>query len=144
MATFPRLQRLTADLDYGRAETNFTLGLANLATRLRRRSLIILLTDFVDVVTAGLMLDNIGRVASKHLVVFVALRDPHLGRLAGAEPGSVGALHKAVVAGEFAREREAVLGRLRRMGVHCIDSPPDRLSMSLLNRYLDIVRRELI
>jgi uncharacterized protein (DUF58 family) len=144
LGAFPRLQRMTAELDYGRSETNFTLGLASLASRLRRRSLIVLLTEFVDVVTAELMLDNVTRLASRHLVVFVALRDPEVARLAAAEPRSVGDLHRAVVAGDFAREREAVLGRLRRLGVHCIDAPPDLLSMSLLNRYLDIVRRELI
>jgi uncharacterized protein (DUF58 family) len=144
MGAFARLQRLTADLDYGRAETNFTLGLATLATRLRRRSLIVFLTEFVDTITAELMLENVSRLSSKHLVVFVALRDPSLGDIASIEPRSVGDLHRAVVAGDFTREREAVLGRLRRMGVHCLDVPPDKLSMGLLNRYLDIVRRELI
>lgn len=144
MGAFNRLQRLTADLEYGASETNFTLGLANLATRLRRRSLVVLLTEFVDTITAELMLENVVRLASKHLVVFVALRDPSLGAIASATPRSLADLHRAVVAGDFARERETVLGRLRRMGVHCIDVPPDRLSMSLLNRYLDIVRRELI
>lgn len=144
VGAFARLQRLTADLAYGRAETNFTLGLANLAARLRRRSLVVLLTEFVDTITAELMLENLGRLASKHLIVFVALRDPTLPRIAGAEPRSLGDLHRAVVAGDFARERETVLGRLQRMGVHCLDVAPDRLSMSLLNRYLDIVRRELV
>ncbi len=144
MGTFARLQRLTADLEYGRAETNFTLGLANLATRLRRRSLIVFLTEFVDTITAELMLENVSRLSVKHLVVFVALRDPTLGEIAAKEPRSPGDLHRAVVAGDFTRERETVIGRLRRMGVHCLDVPPDRLSMSLLNRYLDIVRRELV
>jgi uncharacterized protein (DUF58 family) len=144
MGAFNRLQRLTADLEYGKAETNFTLGLANLATRLRRRSLIVLLTEFVDSITAELMLENVVRLSTKHLVVFVALRDPSLGAIESAPPGSLADLHRAVVAGDFARERETVLGRLRRMGVHCLDVPPERLSMSLLNRYLDIVRRELI
>src|SRR6266545_32882 len=144
MGTFARLQRLTADLEYGRAETNFTLGLANLATRLRRRSLIVFLTEFVDTITAELMLENVSRLSVKHLVVFVALRDPTLGEIAAKEPRSLGDLHRAVVAGDFTRERETVIGRLRRMGVHCLDVPPDRLSMSLLNRYLDIVRRELV
>lgn len=144
MSAFARLQRLTADLQYGHAETNFTLGLANLATRLRRRSLVVLLTEFVDTITAELMVENVSRLSSKHLVVFVALRDPSLGAIASAEPRSLGDLHRAVVAGDFVRERETVLGRLRRMGVHCLDVPPDRLSMGLLNRYLDIVRRELI
>jgi uncharacterized protein (DUF58 family) len=144
MSAFHRLQRLTADLEYGRGETNFTLGLANLATRLRRRSLIVFLTEFVDVITAEMMIENVSRLVGKHLVLFVALRDPGMARIAGSEPRSLGDLHRAVVAGDFAREREAVLARLRRMGVHCIDATPDRLSMNLLNRYLDIVRREQI
>ena len=144
MGAFARLQRLTADLEYGTGETNFTLGLANLAARLRRRSLVVLLTEFVDVVTAELMLENVQRLAAKHLVVFVALRDPLVAQLSEREPRSLGDLHRAVVAGDMAREREAVLGRLRRLGVLCIDAPPDRLSMSLLNRYLDVIRRELI
>ncbi|HLU65475.1 MAG TPA: DUF58 domain-containing protein, partial [Kofleriaceae bacterium] len=133
MGAFPRLQRMTAELAYGGGETNFTVGLANLAARLRRRSLVVLLTEFVDVITAELMLDNLGRLAQKHLVVFVALRDPGIAALAAAEPRSTGDLHRAVVAGDFAREREAVLARLRRLGVHCIDAPPDRMSMNLLN-----------
>jgi hypothetical protein len=37
-----------------------------------------------------------------------------------------------------------VLVRLRRQGVHCIDAPPEQVSSHLINRYLDIKRRELI
>ena len=36
-------------------------------------------------------------------------------------------LHQAVVAGDFARERDVVLERLRRAGAHCIDAAPDGL-----------------
>jgi hypothetical protein len=37
-----------------------------------------------------------------------------------------------------------VIERLRRAGVHCIDASPEKFSVQLLNRYLDIKRRELI
>ena len=40
-------------------------------------------------------------------------------------------------------ERDLVLRRLRRLGVHCIDAPPAAVSTALLNRYLEIKRREL-
>ena len=46
--------------------------------------------------------------------------------------------------GDFAREREVVLQRLRRLGIHSIDAPPEHVSVALLNRYLDIKRRELV
>lgn len=143
MHTFQRLQAMTAEIDYRRVETNYTLTLAELSTRLRRRSLVVLFTDFLDTVTAELMIDNVTRLARRHLVLFVAVRDPLLETRGLARPRSLVALHQAVVAGDFARERHVVLERLRRVGAHCIDSAPASFSMALVNRYLDIKRREL-
>ena len=143
MHTFQRLQAMSAEIDYRRVETNYTLTLAELPTRLRRRSLVVLFTDFLDTVTAELMIDNVTRLARRHLVLFVAVRDPSLEIRARARPRSLGALHEAVVAGDFARERHVVLERLRRAGAHCIDTAPASFSMALVNRYLDIKRREL-
>lgn len=143
MHTFRRLQAMTADIDYARVETNYTLTLAELSTRLKRRSLVVLFTDFLDTVTAELMIDNVTRLARRHLVLFVAVRDPSLETRALARPRSLGTLHEAVVAGDFGRERAVVLERLKRAGAHCIDVAPDQFSMALVNRYLDIKRREL-
>lgn len=143
MHTFRRLQAMSAEIDYCRVETNYTLTLAELATRLRRRSLVVLFTDFLDTVTAELMIDNVTRLARKHLVLFVAVRDPSLEARSLARPRSLQTLHQAVVAGDFVRERSIVLERLKRAGAHCIDTTPDQFSMALVNRYLDIKRREL-
>jgi uncharacterized protein (DUF58 family) len=143
MNAFRRMQRLTAEIEYSAGETNFTLGLTALNVRLRRRSLVVVLTDFVDTVTAELMTENLGRLARRHLVLFVTLRDPSLDRIADRRPGTVADLHRSVVATEFRRERDLVLRRLRRLGIHCIDAPPAAVSTSLLNRYLEIKRREL-
>ena len=52
----------------------------------RRRSLIVVFTDFADPTSAELMIENIGRLASKHLVLFVAIRDQELDDLTTAEP----------------------------------------------------------
>jgi uncharacterized protein (DUF58 family) len=144
VGAFPRLQAASAELEYSRAETNFTLGLAELSARLKRRSLVVLVTDFVDVVTAELMIENLDRLARRHLIVFVTLRDPGLTRIASAAPKTSIDLYRAVVASELERERELVLRRLRRMGVATIDAAPAEVSLQLLNRYLDIKRREMI
>jgi uncharacterized protein (DUF58 family) len=57
---------------------------------------------------------------------------------------SAEALNRAVVAGDLVREREVVLRRLRRLGIHCIDAPAEKVSTELINRYLEIKRRELV
>jgi len=141
---FGRLQQFSADLSYQHEETNFTVALAELSARLSRRSLVILLTDFVDTITAELMIENMSRLARKHLVVFVTLRDPSLAELIHATPNTLADLHRSVVSEEFTREREVVLERLHRLGVHTIDAVPSQVTTQLINRYLDIKRRELL
>ena len=98
----------------------------------------------VDSVTAELMVDNLLRLARRHLVVFVALRDPLLDRLADVVPKSLQDVHQAVVADSLARDREVVVQRLRRQGVLVVETVPRRLGTALLNRYLEIKRREMI
>jgi uncharacterized protein (DUF58 family) len=138
------LTRIAGELVYSTEETNFTLGLTDLASRLRRRSLVVVFTDFVDSVTAELMVENVLRLRRRHLVVFVALRDPTLGELADAEPETLLDVDRAVVAGTLLRERELTLGRLRKAGVFAIDAAPAEVGPQLVNRYLEIKRREMI
>jgi uncharacterized protein (DUF58 family) len=143
MQSFSRLQTVSTEIDYSRHETNYTLTLAELSTRVRRRSLVVLFTDFLDTVSAELMIDNVRRLARRHLVLFVAIKDPSLESLALVRPGSMQQLHQSVVASDFARERTIVLEKLKAAGAHCIDATPREFSMALVNRYLDIKRREL-
>lgn len=141
---FRHLQHVSADLAYGTDETNFTLGLTTLYARLDRRTLIVLFTDFADTVTAELLLRNAERLARRHLVVFVALRDPLLAGLFGAPPEDVHGVASAVIAYDLLHDRRVVLERLQRLGVHCLDVPAARLSIALINRYLLIKQRDLL
>ncbi len=144
MPSFAALQRQTANLDYSTGETNFTLGLMSLQRRLKRRTLVVLFTDFVDTVTAELMVENLGRLAARNLVLCITLSDPGLATAAEQAPMNPATLSRAVVAGDLVREREVVLMRLRRLGIHCIDAPAEKVSTVLINRYLEIKRRELV
>ena len=141
---FRHLQQVSADLAYGTDETNFTLGLTSLYAQLDRRTLIVLFTDFVDTVTAELLVENTQRLSRRHLVVFVALRDPFLAHVVAAPPDSVRQMAAAVVSYDLMRDRAVVLERLQRSGVHCLDVPAARLSMALINRYLLIKQRDLL
>jgi uncharacterized protein (DUF58 family) len=144
VASFPGLHLASAQLDYSSEEANFTLSLAQLGTRLRQRSLIVLMTDFVDTISARLMEDNLQRLARRHLVLFVALRNPLLEATVGQKPAAIRHMARSVVAADILQDREVVLMGLRRHGVHTIDAVPADISPELLNRYLDIKRRELI
>ncbi|HVI91710.1 MAG TPA: DUF58 domain-containing protein [Dongiaceae bacterium] len=144
IGTFARLQHLASEIDYSAEETNFTLGLSRLAGDLPRRSLIILITDFVDTVTAELMVENIGRLAKRHLVLFVTFTDPVLNATITRPASDMTDMAKTIVAAELARDRQILFRRLNRLGVQCLEARHDGLGSEMINRYLDIRQRELI
>ena len=144
MAGIGALQRAAAGLDYHYEETNFTLGLAELGQRLRRRALVVLFTDFTDTVSAELLVESIRRVAQRHVVVFACLRDPLLGTMMDRAPERFEHVAEAVVAADFERDRRIVLERLGRMGVQCLDVPREAFPVGLLNRYLMVKERGLL
>jgi uncharacterized protein (DUF58 family) len=144
MTSFARIQQAAAGLDYTAEETNFTLGLAELNVRLRRRALVVLFTDFVDTVTAELLIESLQRVANKHVVIFVTLRDSAVQAIADADPAAFDDVSRAVIAHDLLRDRQIVLERLERQGIHCLETTSVGLSVALLNRYLMIKQRGLI
>ena len=141
---FNHFLRMSARLEYRPDETNFTLGLTELSIRLKQRSLIILQTEFVDTTTAELMVDNLERLASRHVVLFVTLRDAGLYDSIDAAPRSLEDVTRSVIADDLARERLVVFERLRRLGVHCLEAPSEKVGAALVDRYLMIKRKELV
>jgi uncharacterized protein (DUF58 family) len=143
-ATFNRLQSRAAGLDYTFEETNFTLGIAELSVRLKRRALVVLFTDFTDTVTAELMVESLQRLAARHVVIFVCQRDPALQALIDRRPDHSRALAEAVIARDLVQERRTILTRLERLGIHCLDVPKNAVPVALINRYVLIKQRALL
>src|SRR6185436_7021315 len=97
-SAFAHLQALTAKIDYSTDETNFTLGLSTLAERLKRRSMVVVFTDFTDTISAELMVENVARLTRRHMIVFVTFRDEELESMRAARPQTPGDVSRAVIA----------------------------------------------
>ncbi|WP_374276128.1 DUF58 domain-containing protein [Brevundimonas sp.] len=144
VGAFPLLHRQAARIDYGTEETNYALGLSTLSAGLRRRSLIVIFTEFADATAAELMLESVGRALRTHLILFVVMRDDELEGMAGHAPETPDDVARAVVATDLMRERTLVLTRLRRMGAHVVEAPADQVGPAALNAYLDLKRKDLL
>ena len=143
-AAFARMRTRMAGLEYRSVETNHTLAAATLQARLKRRSLLVILTDFVDTTSAELLLENVAILNRRHLVLFATLKDRTLAEMAAAAPGGMTDVARSVAAERFLQERREVLERLRRMGVLCVEAAPGELTGQLVSSYLQIKAREMI
>lgn len=141
---FHRLQSAAAGLDYESAEPNFTLALATLTAKLQRRSMVIIFSDFTDPTAAELMVESLGRLVNKHLVLFVTMADSEVEDMVAAPPGNIATLARAVTADSLAQQRKLVLQRLRRLGIDVLEAPWESIGPRLIDRYLAVRASEAI
>ncbi|RPI29512.1 MAG: DUF58 domain-containing protein [Acidobacteria bacterium] len=113
--------------------------------RLRRRALLVFLTDFEDPVTTESFLRNIELVARRHLVLVNTVRPRETGRIfAHHEVDSVADIYRAL-AGHLEWQKLMELQRtLFRMGVRMDVFEPERLAGSLISQYLTVKQRQLL
>ena len=143
-ASFAELQRLAAGIDYSGEETNYTFGLTTLATRLTRRSMIVLFTEFTDLTSADFMVRAAARIVQTHLLLVVVLRDEEVEAIADREPQESDDVTRAVTAAALLRDRRIALTRLHHLGAHVIESEYDRVGERLVAGYVDLKRRNLL
>ncbi len=144
MTAFNHIQLHLAAIENSKDETNYTLGMTRLSESLSRRTLVIVFTDFVDTTTAELMRENLGRLATHHFVLFVALKDPFLGTIADGEINSIKDISRSVTATELLKERRLLFTRLRRQGVLCLEPEHAQLVGEVISQYRTIISRELV
>ncbi|HEY0411634.1 MAG TPA: DUF58 domain-containing protein [Allosphingosinicella sp.] len=143
-AAFPELQRLAANIDYSGDETNYTFALTTLATRLTRRSMVVLFTEFTDLTSADFMVRAARRMVETHLLLVVVLRDEELETIADKAPEEADDVTRAVTAAALLRDRRLALTRLQHLGVHVIEAEHDRVGERLVAGYVDLKRRNLL
>lgn len=143
-AAFAEIQHAAARIDYGAGETNYTYALTTLATRLTRRSMIILFTEFTDPTSASFMIRAVARLLQRHVLLVVVLRDEELETIIDRPPATPEDVTRAVTAAALLRERLTVLTHLRHLGAHVIESEHDRVPDRLVEGYAALKRRNLL
>jgi uncharacterized protein (DUF58 family) len=113
-------------------------------SRLRKRSLIVVFTDLMDVEISETLTSYLPLLRPHHLVLCITLRDTDLVRLADQLPDTVEDVYQKAVAGQLVLEQQNTLNRLRQSGILILDTAPENLSVVAVNRYLELKGRNLI
>jgi len=123
-------------------EPDYAGAFRALTLRQRKRALVVLLTDVIDARAARSLVAHLGRGATRHLAVVVALRNESL-RGASALPSGrdTRAYYASAAASELLVERAAALARMRDAGVVVLDVAPDAMAAALVSQYLSLKAR---
>jgi len=125
-------------------EADHLRAAATLMHRQSRRSLILWMTDFAETAMQPEVLDAAAQLVRRHLLLFVAVSQLDLQRQAGAMPETVDAMFETAAAQELLDRRERLLRRLEERGAMTLETQPELLAASVLNRYLEVKERGIL
>lgn len=127
------------DIEPTLAVPDYEQAARDVMRRVRRRALVILMTNLRDEDDATL-LPALRLLRSRHLVVLASLREAILGRALSARVDSFDRALTHAAAAEYLESRERVFRRIDAAGVLAFDVEPERLPIALVNRYLELKR----
>jgi uncharacterized protein (DUF58 family) len=127
------------DLEPTLAVPDYDQAARDVMRRVRRRALVIFLTNLRDEDDETL-LPALDLLRTRHLVVLASLREAIIGRALSARVDSFDRAVTHAAAADYLALRERVFRRIGAAGVMCLDVEPERLPIALVNRYLDIKR----
>lgn len=106
-----------------------------LTTKVRRRSLIVLLTSIDAAPISEGLLGRIELLTKRHQVVIGSVADPRIAEMATGR-GDADAVFGAASAARSLAERRKTEAELMKHGVHVVDAVPDRFAPDLADKYL--------
>jgi uncharacterized protein (DUF58 family) len=124
-----------APLQPALVESDARAMVAAVQRRIRRRALVVLMTDLnASALDEGLMA-VLPQLSAKHQVLLAAVADPRVDRLAAGRADAA-QVYDAAAAERARNDRRAIASRLRRSGVDVVDAPPEELAPELADHYL--------
>jgi uncharacterized protein (DUF58 family) len=139
MATLDRLTERVFDLQPTTSSPDFLGAAVDLSLRLRKRALVVLLTNLRDE-DDDTLLPALTLLRQRHLVMVASLRERILdAALARPVDTLAEALTHAATA-EYLEQRHEAFRRLEQQRVIAVDVEPPALPLALVNKYIDLKR----
>ena len=119
-------------------ESDYSSLYVHLNKYISKRSLLVIYTNFDTIVGMERQLEYLRQLARRHVVLVVFFEDVELKALVSQRPVSIEGYYRQVITNKFIFEKQHVVARLRRHGIYSLLTEPDKLSVNIINKYLEI------
>jgi uncharacterized protein (DUF58 family) len=137
----PQLQKILSalyNLQPDIVESDYRAACRYIGFKNRKRSLICFFSDLIDEEASSRLITHVSSLTGNHLVMCITMLDRSLAGQAKALPSESREVYEKGVAHTVQRSRERAISSLKSRGVVVVDVPPEELSLSTINRYLEI------
>jgi uncharacterized protein (DUF58 family) len=139
-----RLMEALYNLEPQMIEPSYKRAFNFFGVNCKRRSLVVILTDLVDRDASAELLAHTSQLIPRHLPLIITIGDTDLRELVRARPSTSADVYRQAVAEQILQQRDEALTRIRHAGGLALDVPAGRLSLELVNKYLEVKERGLL
>nr|WP_279346313.1 DUF58 domain-containing protein [Gramella oceanisediminis] len=132
------------NVNTGFYDSDFSLLYSRLRKHIGHRSLLLLYTNFEHMSALNRQLPYLKALAKQHLLVVIFFENTELTRLNNIEPTNTSESAHQVIAEQFTHDKNLMVRELERHGIQALLTPPQKLSINTINKYLEIKARGLL
>ncbi len=125
-------------------EADFEKLFSLVRTRITQRSLIILFTNFESMSALQRQLPFIKAISKNHLLLIVFFENTGLKQLANSDAEDMEGIYMKTITEKFMYEKRLMVKELQKHGIPAILTSPQNLTVSVVNKYLEIKARQAI
>ena len=125
-------------------ESDYSSLYVHLNKYINKRSLLLIYTNFDNIIGMERQLNYMQQLARQHVVLAIFFENEELKNFAVKKPQSSEDYFQQVIAEKFIYEKQYVTTVLRQHGVYSLLTTPDKLSVDVINKYLEMKARHLL
>jgi uncharacterized protein (DUF58 family) len=137
--TVNRILNAVYDLQPGLLTPDYYQAAVALSQRLRKRALVVIVSNLRDEDDDTLR-PALRLLQQRHLVLFASLRELVLDEAVALPVVDYDSALTHLASVDFRMERDSAFQRLHLSNVVCLDVPPQKLAVALVNQYLEVKR----
>ncbi len=125
-------------------EANFELLYQSTRKLIKGRSLIMLYTNFESSYALDRVLPILRRINTQHLLVVVFFKNTEISDFVKEETKNIEGIYHNTIARKFVSDKIGMVRKLKQYGIQSVLTRPEDLSLSTINKYLELKARGLI
>ncbi|MFM8571951.1 MAG: DUF58 domain-containing protein [Pirellula sp.] len=125
-------------------QSNYDDAFLYFSNHCRRRTLVVLISNVIDDITASQLTGYLSTLSPRHLPVLCLMRDRSVFEIADNPALEESVLYRSGAAANLLLWRHEVLRKISDNGTLVVDAFPDQLTAPLINRYLEVKSKHLL
>ena len=125
-------------------ESDYEMLYLQIRSRIKQRSLLILFANFESLSGLKRQLNYLRSIAKHHLLLVIFFENTELKQLSLMHAANVEEVYVKTIAEKFAFEKRLIVKELSNHGILSILTTPENLTVSIINKYLELKARQAI